>query len=174
MKSLQLIDLESAANHIHQARKDFNKERTPFFFLVGAGISHPPVPVASDITEHCRVTAGKYDRINPPLGKKSMEKYSHWFQQAYPQPIQRQEYLRSLIKNKAISAANFRLAHLMLEKTITDIVITTNFDDFLSQALTLFGKEHIVCDHPNTVARIDAEQKEIKIILLMKSLEAMT
>lgn len=164
MKSLQLIDLESAANHIHQARKDFNEERTPFFFLVGAGISHPPVPLASDIIEYCRVAAEKLDRINPPLGKQSIDKYSHWFQQAYPQPIQRQRYLRNLIDEKAISDANFRLAHLMLEKTITNIVITTNFDDFLSQALTLFGKQHSVCDHPNTVARIDEEQKEIQII----------
>jgi len=98
------------------------------------------------------------------LGQPAIDKYSYWFQQAYPQPIQRQNYLRKLIEKKAISAANFRLAHLMLENTITNIVITTNFDDFLSQALTLFGKQHIVCDHPNTVEHIDTEQKDIQII----------
>jgi len=164
MKSLQWIDLEIAVNHIQHALEDINEDVSPFFFLVGAGISHPPIPLALDIIEHCKVTAGKYGKINPPLEKQSIDKYSHWFQQAYPQPIQRQNYLRNLIEGKAISAANFRLAHLMLEKTITNIVITTNFDDFLSQALTLFGKQHIVCDHPNTVERIDTEQKDIQII----------
>ena len=164
MKSLQWIDLEIAVNHIQHASKDIKEDVSPFFFLVGAGISHPPIPLASDIIEHCKVTAGKYGKIKPPLEKQSIDEYSHWFQQAYPQPIQRQNYLRNLIEGKAISAANFRLAHLMLEKTITNIVVTTNFDDFLSQALTLFGKQHIVCDHPNTVERIDTEQKDIQII----------
>lgn len=164
MKPLQWIDLETAINHIQHVCKDFNKEGSPFFFLVGAGISHPPIPLASEIIEHCKVAAGKYGTIKPPSGKQSIDKYSHWFQQAYPQPIQRQKYLRNLIEAKAISSANFRLAHLMLEKTITNIVVTTNFDDFLSRALTLFGKHHIVCDHPNTVARIDPEQKDIQII----------
>ena len=164
MRSLQWIDLEIAVNHIQHAIEDVKEDVSPFFFLVGAGISHPPIPLASDIIEHCKVTAGKYDRIKPPLEKKSIDKYSHWFQQAYPQSIQRQKYLRNLIEGKAISAANFRLAHLMLEETITKIVVTTNFDDFLSQALTLFGKQHIVCDHPNTVERIDTEQKDIQII----------
>jgi tetratricopeptide (TPR) repeat protein len=161
---LQWIDLEIAVNHIQHVIKDIKEDISPFFFLVGAGISHPPIPLASDIIEHCKVTARKYGKINPPSEKKSIDKYSYWFQQAYPQPIQRQNYLRNLIEGKAISAANFRLAHLMLEKTITNIVITTNFDDFLSQALTLFGKQHIVCDHPNTVERIDTEQKDIQII----------
>ncbi len=161
---MQKIDLESATNHMQQACKDFRGEGSPFFFLVGAGISHPPIPLASDILEQCRATAEKYDRKNPPLGKQPMEKYSHWFQLAYPQPIDRQKYLQDLIEKKAISAANLRLAHLMLKKKITNIVITTNFDDFLSRALTLFGERHIVCDHPNTVARIDPELKEIQII----------
>lgn len=164
MKSLQLIELETAANHIQRACKSFNKEGSPFFFLVGAGISYPPIPLASKIIEDCVVTAGQYGLIIPPSGKQSIDKYSYWFQQAYPQPVDRQIYLRNLIEGKAISAANFRLAHLMLEKTITNIIVTTNFDDFLSRALTLFGKHHIVCDHPNTVARIDPEQKDIQII----------
>ncbi len=163
MKPWQLIDLDTAANHIQRARKDFNEE-SPFFFLVGAGISHPPIPLASEIIEHCKVTAEKHGTISPPLGKQSMDKYSHWFRQAYPQPIERQKYLRNLIEGKAVSAANFRLAHLMLENTITNIVVTTNFDDFLSQALTIFGMQHIVCDHPKTVARIHPEHKDIQII----------
>jgi SIR2-like domain len=42
--------------------------------------------------------------------------------------------------------------------------VTTNFDDFLSRALTLFGETHLVCDHPRTTGRIDPERKDIQII----------
>ena len=49
MKSLQWIDLEIAVNHIQHASKDIKEDVSPFFFLVGAGISHPPIPLASDI-----------------------------------------------------------------------------------------------------------------------------
>jgi hypothetical protein len=106
------------------------------------------------------ITAGN----NEPVGATAMERYSHWFCEAYQQPLQRQRYLRKLIEKKPISGANFRLAHLLLDKNISNIVVTTNFDDFLSRALTLFGKQHIVCDHPRTVERIDTEQDDIQIV----------
>lgn len=162
---MPLIDLDTAVDHIRQACED-NREsgRTPFFFLVGAGISSPPIPLALEIISHCKTVAQQYNRINEPSGIKPLDIYSHWFHQAYPQPIQRQKYLRNLIEGKSISPANFRLAHLLLDKTITNLVVTTNFDDFLSRALTLFGKQHIVCDHPNTVGRIDPEHNDIQIV----------
>ena len=68
------------------------------------------------------------------------------------------------MEGKAISRANFRLAHLLLEKTITNLVLTTNFDDFASRALTLFGQPHIVCDHPGTLERIDLRAEDVQII----------
>ncbi|NEK39805.1 hypothetical protein GR253_38090, partial [Rhizobium leguminosarum] len=81
------------------------------------------------------------------------------FSLAYPQPHQRKQYFEKLISNEYISAANLRLAHLLLNedltKRITNLVFTLNFDDFLSRALTTFGKHHIVCDHPQTTARIN-------------------
>lgn len=164
---MPLIDLETAVDHIRQACEYSNEdERTPFFFLVGAGISSPPIPLALEIISHCKTVAQQYNRINEPSGIKPLDIYSHWFHQAYPQPIQRQKYLRNLIEGKPISPANFRLAHLLLEKTITNLIVTTNFDDFLSRALTLFGKQHIVCDHPNTMERIDPEQNDIQIVHL--------
>jgi hypothetical protein len=44
------------------------------------------------------------------------------------------------------------------------LVVTTNFDDFLSRALILFGKHHIICDHPRTLERFDLESEDIQII----------
>ncbi len=48
--------------------------------------------------------------------------------------------------------------------TVTNLVVTTNFDDFLSQALSLFGRRHIVCDHPRTLERIDLRSPDVQII----------
>jgi hypothetical protein len=60
------------------------------------------------------------------------------------------------MEKAVISRANFRLAHLLLESTVTNLVLTSNFDDFLTRALDLFGHRPIVCDHPKTLERIDA------------------
>ncbi len=161
---MTIIDLDTAADHIKQACEDTPEGRSPFFFLVGAGISYPPISLASHIIEDCRAKAHQYGRTQDPPGSSSLDKYSYWFHLAFAQPIQRQRYLRKLIQGKPISAANFRLAHLLLGKTISNIVVTTNFDDFLSRTLTLFGVSHIVCDHPRTVERIDPESDDIQIV----------
>lgn len=157
---MNTIDLQTASSEIQQACEGSEKGRLPYFFLVGAGLSSPPVRLASEIEEDCKNIAHKYGRTGAPLTTSPIDTYSHWFDTAYPQPIQRQKYLRGLIGDKTISPANFRLAHLLLQRTIASLVVTTNFDDFLSRALTLFGKQHIVCDHPSTVDRIDPEERD--------------
>ena len=165
---MPFIDLETAVDHILRAcNASHKKGRSPFFFLVGGGISFPPIPLASEIVEHCKDKVAKEcTRTTEPPGKQPerIDIYSHWFDQAYPQPSDRQEYLRELIEGKPVSHANLYLAHLLLEKTITNLVVTPNFDDFLSRALTLFGKPHIVCDHPGTVGRIHPDHDDIQII----------
>ncbi|MCA9454902.1 MAG: SIR2 family protein [Nitrospira sp.] len=158
------IDLETAVDHIKQACDDNFESRSPFFFVVGAGISNPPIPLTPRIIQDCQEKARQYGRKHEPTTNSSLEKYSYWFQQAFAQPKQRQSYLRKLIERKPISPANFRLAHLLLSKTISSLVVTTNFDDFISRALTLFGVPHIVCDHPLTVERIDPELNDIQIV----------
>lgn len=132
--------------------------------MVGAGISHPPIPLASTIKQHCVEEALRYQKTASPGVDTPMNSYSHWFEQAYPQPGDRAYYLRQMMEGQVISPANFRLAHLILEKTITNLVVTPNFDDFLSRALTLFGRNHIVCDHPRTLERIDLSATDVQII----------
>src|SRR5207248_8608343 len=118
------------------------------------------------IQEHCKEIAAQQGRSATPENESPAGQYSHWFQEAYPQPAQRQRYLRELMQKQFISRANFRLAHLLLDRTVASLVVTTNFDDFLSRALSLFGRPHIVCDHPKTVERIDPESAEIQIVHL--------
>jgi hypothetical protein len=162
------LDLKSAAIEIWQALEQNKKQglTTPFFFVVGAGISHPPLPLASQIQDLCKIEAQKFGKgeSSLPASAPMIEQYSHWFEHAFPQPDNRQHFLRELMEKSHISRANFRLAHLLLDKTISHLAVTTNFDDFLSRALLLFGQRPIVCDHPKTLERIDLRSAELQII----------
>lgn len=163
MKDVKELTLQDAAADIRNTC-ELDPDRRPFFFLVGAGVSYPPVPLASAIVDDCKQRAQKYRALDEPDNKNPIADYSFWFEKAYPAPADRQRYLRSLIEGRFISQANFYLAHLLLDRRISNIVVTTNFDDFLSRALTLFGQSHIVCDHPETVERIDPERGDLQII----------
>jgi hypothetical protein len=151
MTKIKQITLAEAAAQIHRT---CGLNKRPFFFMVGAGISHPPVPLASGIIDDCKSQART--PYEPP-GLSQIGKYSYWIQKAYPSPVDRQGYLRRLIEESSVSHANLRLAHLLLSKKIAALAVTTNFDDFLSRALALFGVHAVVCDHPDTVQRIRPE-----------------
>ena len=158
------LELEDAVSEIHQACEDRNGSRSPFFFIVGAGISAPTIPIASEITSECKNIAIRQKRTNEPKCKSSLDSYSHWFELAWPNAEQRQQYLRKKIERKLISPAALRLAHLLLSRAAGNLVVTPNFDDFLSKALTLFGQPHIICDHPNTISRVSIESEDLKIV----------
>jgi len=166
MHFLRLIDLQTAASEIKQSCDDAEESRTfwPFFFMVGAGISYPPVPLSTEIASQCRTVAEKYGRTGSPPGSTALDVYSHWFELAYPTLALRQKYLKKLIADGPISHANFRLAHIFASGKLGKIVVTTNFDDYLSRAFTLFGVPHIVCDHAKTVERIDPEDDRLQIL----------
>jgi tetratricopeptide (TPR) repeat protein len=163
-KAARELPLEDAISEIEQACEGREPGDSPFFIIAGAGVSAPSVPLASQIIEECKKKAAEYNRGAEPAPGTTMATYSYWLGRAYPQSIQRQEYFKELIKDKPISHANFRLAHLLGERRLATLVVTPNFDDFLSRALTLFGDAHIVCDHPNTVERINPESNEIQIV----------
>ncbi len=158
MPEPRFIELDEAVSRIKQAYEGHSPSAaSPYFFMVGAGISYPSVPLAAQIISQCKEVARGYGRGEDPKKRTSLEDYSYWFEAAYAHRDQRQNYLRKLILEKPITHANFRLAHLLLNNTISNLVVTTNFDDFLSKALTLFGKPHIICDHPRTVSRINPD-----------------
>ncbi|HMD87141.1 MAG TPA: SIR2 family protein [Terriglobia bacterium] len=131
---------------------------------MGAGISNPPVPLASEIIDECKRLA---PGLQEPPGLRPIDRYSFWLQKAKPSPADRQAFLRKLIGGKFVSQANLHLAHILLEKRIGNLVVTTNFDDFLSRGLTLFGGQCVVCDHPDTIQRITlatADVQDIQIV----------
>ena len=167
MAQPHFIELDEAVSRIKQACDDReNDSHHPFFFMVGAGLSYPSVPLAADIVAKCKEVAQRYGRGNEVAEKNALDTYSYWFQTAYAEPKRRQKYLHDLIHGKPITHASFRLAHLLLSNKISNLVVTTNFDDFLAKALTLFGEPHIVCDHPQTVRRINHNEALLQIVHL--------
>ncbi|MGZ7109077.1 MAG: SIR2 family protein, partial [Methanobacterium sp.] len=151
-------NLQDAVLEIKQAC-EFNNY--PFFFIVGAGISTPSVPLAGEIINECKSIARKYGIDQTKNSSGNMDEYSYWFEKALPHRKSRQEYLSKLIKNKSVTPANLRLAQILSDRKIGNLVITPNFDDFLSRALHLFGCNHIVSDHPQVLGKIDEENNDL-------------
>ena len=164
------IDLKTAVTVIHQTLDDWadrargTDPKSPFFFFVGAGISHPPIPLASTVQAQCRTRAERYGHKPPRADCSPLESYSHWFERAHPNREGRQHFLRTLMENAVISEANFRLAHLLLDGRVATLAVTANFDDFLTRALVLFGERPIVCDSPYTVGRVSVESTDLQVL----------
>jgi tetratricopeptide (TPR) repeat protein len=108
--------------------------------------------------------AERLGRYVEPVNNQPIKVYDHWFKRAYPEPFERQEYLQKQIVSKYLSHASFRLAHILHSQLIVSLVVTPNFDDFLSRALRLFGDQPIVYDDPKTFARINDGYKDIQIV----------
>jgi tetratricopeptide (TPR) repeat protein len=161
-----IIDLETAAGDIKQACEKHAEgpARSPFFFFVGSGISTPSVPLASVVCKECEALARKRGRTTEPTSAEPGSAYSHWFREAFPHRVSRQQFLQKLIKDAPITHANLRLAHLLIDRSISTLAVTTNFDDLLFRALVLFGETPTVCDNPRTVERIDSEKSDIQLV----------
>ncbi|HVF49645.1 MAG TPA: SIR2 family protein [Pyrinomonadaceae bacterium] len=166
LEQKRLIDLDRALTEILMTCRSIPKsQQRPFFFIVGAGISYPPVPLAAQIIKDCQEQAKKYyPEITEPEEVKqqgAMASYDFWMGKAFSQRGLRQAYLKEKIDKQYITKSNVVLAHLLLDNTLTNLVVTTNFDNFLSRALALFNKQHIICDHPKTATRIDPHQTDL-------------
>lgn len=158
--AVRTTTLEEAVWEIAQATQD---DETPFLFLIGAGVSAPEIPLASAIADDCQRRAESARSYGaPPAG--SLDRYSFWFERAFPQPKQRQRYLADLLGDVRISQACLRLAHLMSAGVLGRLAVTLNFDEGLERALSLFDVPYLVCDHPATVERIETDRDTSQIV----------
>ena len=162
------IDLETAVREILLSSVDQGENATkrsewPFFFISGAGVSYPSVPLSHEILEECKERAKKkkspVKQFDDP--DKEYKEYTYWLHQAYPSPRDRQKYFRSLIHGKDISHATLRLVQLLESRRIGQIVVTPNFDDLIARGLTLFGVDFQIFDHPATVARVRPNRTDL-------------
>ncbi|MFK8003869.1 MAG: SIR2 family protein [Polyangiales bacterium] len=161
---MKYVSLETAATRIRETHRQNQRTTSPYFFVCGAGISVPSVPLAHVIEAECRTRAL---RLGTPKGSAPDDAggaYSYWLEEAWPDPDQRRAYFRAKIEGKPLTDANLRLAHLLGSGSLTNLVVTSNFDDFLRRGLELFGYPHVVCDHPATSARIDLSSDDKQVV----------
>lgn len=155
------ITIETAISHIRQLSQ---KKPFPFVSVVGAGMSSPSVPLASEIERRCKVFAKKHHREAHPESQAGIDTYSAWFNAAYPSPVEKRQYLEKLIVNKPLSSASMLLAHILQAGRLSRLVITPNFDDFIERSILLFGGHPLVCDHPDTINRVELASRQIQIL----------
>lgn len=138
---------------------------SPFFFLVGAGVSAPVIPLSSMVEAECRrLVEEEGIKLEVPSGMSPQQSYSYWIEKAHPQPWQQQQYFRGMMEGSRISNATLRLAHLLTSPKTPKLVVTPNFDDTLTRAVRLFGREPVICDHPSTTTRVGLSCEDIRII----------
>lgn len=159
--ALRELDLQEAVREIAAAS---TSDPGAFFFLVGAGISAPEVPLAKWISEDCRRRVAAAATVALPEPAPGMDAYSYWFERAFPQPAHRQRYLQELLQDSRISAAALRLAHVLASGRVSRLVMTPNFDESIERALKLFSVPSLVCDHPATAERVDPARTEVQVV----------
>lgn len=143
-------------------------------FIVGAGISCPIIPPADAILDKCREKIEvDREKMNLPKPKEDildktykdqMTKYFDYFYEAYQNSYEQQKFFEELVKDKEISNSNIMLANIIRSIQIAPIVVTPNFDDFLSRAFDLFPSSYIRIDHPDSIYQIIPDRKKIQII----------
>ncbi len=152
-----------------------NNHSSPYFFIIGAGVSYPEIPVASTIIENCMKKVEERNKSNPTYfdnlvkesekhKSKGMEYYSFWIEKAYPNKADRSNYFQTMIKKSKISAATMLLAQVLYSRDVTNTVFTTNFDENLEKALSLFGTEDLfIADNPRDNLVLEVESESIQI-----------
>lgn len=78
----------------------------------------------------------------------------------YPSRERRRRYIAGLVEDKNISSAALQLAHLVSSRKITNLVVTTNFDDFVFRALTLISANAECLDDPAIDWRIQCSRAQ--------------
>jgi tetratricopeptide (TPR) repeat protein len=149
------IDLISKAYQTATIKRNYT---SPFFYIVGSGISAESIPLANEMVKSFASELNL--NINDIMGN-IQKKYSELFEEVYYEPTERRDYLYDIMESATITEANFMLAHLLIKKTnLSNLVVTTNFDNLLARALNLFGAEPLVFDHPNSIERINTSVKD--------------
>lgn len=156
---------------VYDILKTCSKEK--FCFVIGAGISTPIIPLSNKIKIECKNEIQKRkkdigqeydDSILISEYNDPEKEYYDLIEKAFPSSGSRWEYFRKKVSGQPISSSNLLLAQILLPKKIASVVITPNFDDFLSRALSLMDIPHVTIDNPQDMYRFKLERDEIQII----------
>ncbi len=169
-----IISVKQAIQHISATvLLHKNDLQSPYFFITGAGISAPEIPLAGGIIEYCKKEiqnrdADYYQECLAEMEQikgNPMKSYSEWISRAYPNNIDRSRFFKNLINAAKISSANLMLAQLLYARKPATTVFTTNFDDKLKQALELLGATDLfVSENEMDNLMISPSNTELQIV----------
>lgn len=126
------------------------KDGKSFFFMVGAGVSRPPVPAAREMISEWKQIAEQAGRLPGTVNGDSLSQYETFFKSAFTSNRARQDYIRTKIQDQLLPPASYKLAKIVHDGRLTRIVVTTNFDTFVFKALGYLGADPLLYDHPQT------------------------
>ncbi len=137
------MKLEEAIENIFSTYECDNQDKFPYFLIVGAGISAPEIPLSSTIVSYCKKKCeGNTSFDSWKKESESMdqsEKYSFWLSKAFPEKETRRQFFKKMIVDAKITSSNFQIANILSSKKLFNLVITTNFDNQIEQALNLLN-----------------------------------
>jgi hypothetical protein len=67
---------------------------SPYFFVIGAGVSVPQIPLAQEIISECKKGIGATEA--PSSGSNILEEYSRCLDEAFPTSDMRRDYFQTL------------------------------------------------------------------------------
>lgn len=168
------ITLDKAVNLIGSTLYLHNDSYTlPYFFIVGAGISAPEIPLSDGIIELCKKEINKrseefYEQCAEEMQQyetNASKRYSGWIERAFPNSVDRSRFFRRIIKRARISSGNLLLAQILSSRKIATTVFTTNFDDKLKQALELVGVTDLfVAENDRDNLVVSDQNEDIQIV----------
>lgn len=90
--------------------------------------------------------------------------YSYYFEKCYPDPLVRQEYLTSLVRDKKPSIGFMCLSALVEGKKI-NTVWTTNFDDLIEKAITALNFKSCQVVSPDNARTVQNFRNDIPTVV---------
>lgn len=153
-----------------------NQEIPNFALLLGSGASiNSGVRTAREMIDAWRIQLYERSRAKANFERwlrrqswyESDDEYSLLFELVCDQPSQRRVYIEKCLKNAHPSWEYVYLTNL-IKNDYFDVVLTTNFDDLISEACFLYSEElrPIVCAHDSAISGIRVRSKRPKIIKL--------
>jgi hypothetical protein len=157
-----------------------------FDLLLGAGASiSSGIPSGSDLVWHFKreilsssgkINGKKFQDLKVEANKKVIQsyfneedakvvnQYSYYFEKCYPDPLVRQEFLTSLVRDKKPSIG-FMCLSAMIEQQKINTVWKTNFDDLIEKAITGLNYKSCQIVSPDNASTVQHFKTDIPTVV---------
>jgi len=158
-----------------------------FDLFVGAGASvSSGIPSGNDLVWHFKreilnssgkINGRKYQDLKIEASKRIIQgffnergesyianPYSHYFNECYPDPNVRKDFLTGLVRDKKPSIGFFCLAALVKQEKV-NVVWTTNFDDLIEKAINGLNYQSCQIVSPENASSVNNYRTDIPTVI---------